>query len=256
MAKRKPKIPVDWRIKNLDTGKVILPQFPLADGIKVGIGGTLVEQDRFGFQDAITNWVKGKVRTITFEAMLFARTKDEGLDVQDLLDMFEELAVQNSDLGRPPICEFSYGTVLSETVLVESIDPSIVSTLDSGEPREVRLSFALKRYKPFSQRPLDPTKPTKESFLLVASQAEQSYEQIAKRYYGDPLLGDRLRKRHPESPFAPSVGQVVKVPSRGVILTEVVRPTSHVFDPDDEDVATAYAAILETRNARKLVLVQ
>jgi len=261
MISRSTKIEVDWTIKNLDSGKLIRPQFPLTDGVNMSVGGNLIVQNRFGFQDPIVQWVQGKDKTITFQTKLFARNIDD--DIISMLSDFEDLAVKDDALGRSPICLFSYGQFVSETVFVESVDPTfkdIINTAGqtvgaaSGGPRDVSLTFTLRRYTAFSQQHIDPTKTPKESFYLIATAAEQSWEAIAKRFYGDPLLGDRLRKRHPEYPFSPPIGAKVKVPARSVILSEVVQPQSHIFDLEDAETVEAYEFILAERNARKVTM--
>lgn len=255
MAEQSNKIKVNWELKDLDHDAKLLPQFPL-ENVSSSIGGVLAEQARFGFQDAITNWTRGKSKTITFQTEVFARYEDEGPIVQTWVDDIVALSEPDPDLGRPPICLFTLGNAISETVLVEAVDPTIVSTLETGYPRQVQFSMTLRRYTPFSQSQIDPTRPQKESFLLVASQAEQSYEGIARRYYGDPLLGDRLRKRHPAYPFAPAVGNVVKVPARALILKETVEPAAHMLSLDNADAVAAFETILEDRNARTLTVVR
>lgn len=265
MAQPSNKVEINWEIRDLDHNVKLLPQFPI-ENVSFTAGGVLSDQPRVGFQDPITNWTQGKAKVISFDTVIFATSEDQGGLVQTWLDDIVALSERNSDLGRPPICLFTLGnlttggsyngTVYSETVLVESADYIVVTTLRSGTPREVRFSLVLRRYVPFSQNQLDPTTPTKESFHLVASRAERSYEAIAKRYYGDPLLGDRLRKRHPEAPFAPDVGQVVNIPSRFLVMQEAVEPASHILSLTDEDAADAYETILEERNSRTVTVVK
>lgn len=251
MAVDKGKVPIFWSLKDLDTGEIIEPQFPSED-FSISVGGQIAEQSRWGFQDPIINWTRGKSRDINFQSVLYARHEDEGEDVQELLDKIISISEIDSNLGRTHICLFTLGKVMSETVLVESVDPVINEVLINGYPRKVTLSLSLKRYTPFTQSQIDPSKPVKESFYLVASAAERSYEAIAKRYYGNALYGDRLRKRHPDMPLAPTIGSVVKIPSRSVILTETIEPESHVLSLTDSDAVENYETILEARNKRKL----
>lgn len=252
-----PKVAVDWSIRNLDTNELIMPQLPMGDdGVSLGVGARLVDQERFGEQDTITHWTGGAPRTFSFSAMLYARHADEAADVEDLLDKLIALAVKDEQYGRIPICLFRFGSYLSETVLVEKVDPQIVSVDARGFVREVRCQISLRRYVPFSQTQIDPTKQTKESYLRVVTQGEQMWEAIARRYYGDPMLGDRLRKRHPEHAFSAPIGAVVKVPARGIMLKETVEPAFHAFDLDDEDVVGNYERILSYRNARQIVEVK
>ena len=248
-------IPVNWSIRNLDTGALITPQLPIdGDGVRVSGGATVAEAARFGFEDPVIHWTGGKGRTLTFATMLYARTSAEAVDVEAMLDTLQRLCAKDPKLGRPPICLFTFGSTVSETVLVLDVDPVIRSVEPVlGQPREVELSITMKRYTPFSQTAINPSRPAKLSFYLVASQLEQSYEAIAKRFYGNPLLGDRLRKMHPAYPLRPALGSIVHVPPRGVIARQVVEPSFHALRLDDPEALVAYANILEARSLRKLI---
>jgi len=251
------KVPIDWSIKNLDHGELIRPQMPMpSDGVSFSVGSRLVDQNLFGEQNSPTNYTGGLPRDFTFTCILYSRDSEEALDVEDLLDQLIELTTKDDSLGRIPICIFNYGTYLSETVLVERVDPTIISVDSSGYVKETRCSMALKRYTPFSQSQIDPTKPAKESYLRVAAQGEQMWEAIARTYYGDPLLGDRLRKRHPQHPFFVPVGETVSVPAKSILQKEVVKPAYHAFDPDNEAAVANYERILADRNARVVVEVK
>jgi len=297
MAKKKqPKFPVNWRIKNLDSGEIIEPQYPIDEqqGMAVTFGSQLAQQGRFGFEDPIIQFIQGKTKTYTFETVLYnefslqdtalmfgdiqggeafpvtaggAKFAGDSKAVQNAnearrafkkrLDQFETISKKDPKLGRPPICQLLYGAreSYSATVLVQDGDQQVVSLQNDGTPREVRISLVLVRYVPFSQSQIDPSKPAKESFYLIASAAEQSYEAIARRFYGQPLLGDRLRKRHAGSPLAPQVGDRVKIPDRSIVLQEIVDPEAHMLSLEDEDAVKNFERILEDRNARKLTVV-
>jgi hypothetical protein len=245
------KIPTEWQIKNLDEDEVILPPYPISEnGVRIsGVGGNIVKQERMGFQNPIVQWTSGLHKTITFTSVLFA--EDTEADIKNELVQFENLTLRNDKLGRPPICVFSLGSQISETVIVESIDQDISPVRPEGKLRQVTLDITLVKYKPFSQVQIDATKPGKESYYLVVTRAEASYEEIAKRYYGNPLQGDRLRKRHPEMPLMPTVGSTVNVPAKSIILREVVEPEFHALSLTNEDAVARFESILKTRATRK-----
>lgn len=251
---RSPKRPIDWQLKNLDTGEELNPPYPVEEeGVSITIGGTIAEQSRFGAQDPITQWTTGKVRVIAFESVLFAQDTQDNITAE--FEKFTSLAVKDESLGRPPICIFNFGAFLSEMVLVEDASVTIPPVRpEDGTPRRVTLSFNLRRYKPFSQTQIDPTKPTKESYFLVVTGAERSYEAIARRFYGDPLKGDRLRKRNKGEPLQPTVGAQISIPARAVILREVVEPEFHALSLTDQESVDNFERILALRNARKRVL--
>lgn len=252
-----------WTIKNLDTGKFLLPPYPIGDeGVRVEVGGVISEQERFGFQDPITQWTRGKVKVITFSTVLFA--EDSTQSILSKLREFEKLAIKDESLGRPPVCIFTYGMALSETVLIESVDHEIAPLRSDFEPRKIELSISIKRYRPFSQTQIDPTKPKKESYFLVVKASEASWEAIAKRYYGQPIHGDRLRKRIASSTgasldreamaLAPIVGSKIKIPARSIILKEVVEPSFHAFNLEDETVLDSWLDLLDRRSRKTAVL--
>jgi len=255
MAKQSKKYAVDWSLRNLDTNAPFLPQFPIEGGVRLDVGAGIASQDRFGFQDPIIQWTKGKALTVSFRTMLFSRAGFE--DIQYALDGLVALSQKDETMGRSPICLFTYGKYLSLMVLVESADTTIESLKTSdGTPRHATVSITLKKYVPFSQESFDPSKKAKESFYLVARASMKTYEEIARQFYGDAMYGDRLRKRNPEYPMFPELGTIIKVPSRAVVMKEVVEPSCHVFDRTDEDAMTAFATILDDRNDRKVIFVR
>jgi hypothetical protein len=250
---RSTKRQVDWQMKNLDSGEVLLPPYPIAEeGLRIRIGGVYVDQPRFGFQNPITQWTAGVLRTITFGSVLF--TNDSTESVLAEFSKFEKLAIQDKNLGRPPIVIFDHGNWMQEMVMVESIDPDVPPIRPDGQPRQVILNFTLRRYKPFSQKQIDPTKPKKESYFLVVRGVEKSYEAIARNFYGDPLLGDRLRKRHPDMPMEPTVGAKISIPAKSIIRQEIVAPAFHALSLTNSDALAVFEAILLRRNARTAVL--
>jgi len=250
------KVAVDWAIKNLDSLETIRPQLPMPEGgITFTHGGTLTDQQRFGEQDPVTHWVHGITNNVTFNAILFTRHAEEADAVKDLHEQIILLTQKDDLLGRPNICHFNFGSAFADTVLIEKVTSNIVSVDNEGRAREIRLSISLRKYVPFSQQQIDPTKPPKESFYLVATEVERSYEALARAHYGDPLLGDRIRKRHPAFPFAPSIGSVVKIPPKAVILREEINPSFHALSLSDEDAVDNFERILAARNARQLVTV-
>ncbi len=248
------QIPIDWYIYNLDTNEKIEPPYPLGEaGLRVVIGANYAEVPRFGFQDPIIQWITGRTKTITFQSRMF--TPDTSVDITEKFELFEQLAIVDEDLGRPPICSFTLGTgsILDELCVVTAIDPDIPPVRPDGEPREIILNFTLMRYVPFALTTIDPTKPAKQSYFLVASSSEASYEAIARRFYGDPLKGDRLRKRHPDMPLQPTVGKRVRIPARDIILSEVVEPAFHALSLEDEEAVENFQNILDERNEKKVV---
>lgn len=246
------KIPANWNIKNLDTGEVLNPPYPIDGGVKVTAGSNLAKQGRRGMEDPLVQWTGGKGQEWSFQAVLWSEDRTDIVSTK--LRKFIALTQKDSKLDRPPICSFSVGAVFSEVVLVESVDPEISDLRPDGEAREVRLNFHLVKYVPFTQKRIDPSRPVKESFYLVATSEEASYEAIARRFYGNPLLGDLLRRRHPHMPGAPTVGKIVKVPSRTIILREEVAPQFHALSLTNPAAVATFEAKLAARSNKSLVI--
>jgi hypothetical protein len=246
------KIAVDWEIKNMDTGELFRPPYPVSsEGVRVqGVGGVYAEMQRFGM-DPVSNWISGKTKTYQFTTVLFAETTDDNIEAK--FSMLTKWASKDEDLGRPPICIFTYGNA-DVMVLIEEVSPIIRPPRSDGSSRLIDLDIVLRKYKPFSQIQIDPNKPNKESYYLVMSATESSYESIAKKYYGSAIAGDRLRKRHPSMPMQPTVGTKVHLPSKSIILREVVQPDYHAFNLNDEDATYAFRELLDARSSRKVIL--
>jgi len=248
------KIQAQWSLFDTDNKKLYRPQQPIdqTQGLSITSGAVFAEQGRFGHQDPLINWVRGKTKTFSFEAVIFARDSKE--DIRPLMDGLDSLARKQDSLGRPPICVFTWGASVRQLVVVENADHVIRSITASGLPREVRFQLSLRKYVPFKQSNIDPTAPVKESYYHPAGDSLPSYEEIAKLYYGNPMLGINLRKRHPQAPFAPLPGMEVKIPARSIVNKEPVEPSSHIFDLDDPDASSAYEVVLSDKEKRQVVI--
>jgi len=243
---------VNWLVKNLDSGETLLPPYPVEGAVRMTAGGNIARQPRYGMQDPLVQWTGGKGRDISFTAIFWSADRSDS--IRSRVSKYIALSEKNSRLGRLPICHFSLGNIVAEVVLVEAVDIDIEDIRPDGEARMVRLAFSLVRYVPFSQKRIDPTKPVKESYYLVASSYEASYEAIARRFYGNPLLGDRLRKRHPDMPGAPTVGSTIKVPARSIIIREPIEPSFHALSLTDEATVAVFVAKLAARAKLTAVL--
>jgi hypothetical protein len=247
------KTNVGWSIKNLDTGELHLPPYPIDGPVHISIGGEVVDQTRFGMQEAISQWVGGRAREITFTTTLFAENAD--VDISWWFDDYVKLAEEDPALGRPPICVWTLGSWMQEMCTFVSVDAQVYQR-DDGKPLRVDLSFSLRRYAPFSQVQVDPTKRPKESYYLVVTRAEASYEALAKRFYGQPLLGDRLRKRNPAEPMSPAAGSKISIPPKSTILKERVKPEFHALDLSNAEALDNFERVLELRSMRKAVILE
>lgn len=241
-----------WAILDMDTMKPFNPPYPFEDAIKISFGGTISETQIFGMQDPIIQWTCGKAKRFTFSSVLFS--EDPTDVIQGKFEDLTSLSEMDEKLGRPHICILSAGKVFSEMVMLESVDVDIMPLNDDGSPRRINFSLSCVKYRPFSQLQIDPTKPTKECYYLIASSAEASYEALARRFYGNPYAGDRLRKRHPDMPMQPTAGSKIKIPPKSLILKETVQPSFHALNLSDQAAMDNFAGILDHLAERKVLL--
>lgn len=246
----------DWNITNMDTGKIFIPPYSISpDGIKISYGGEYVDIQRFSMSP-VSNWVGTKAQTIQFSSAFFAETTED-----DITKKFYELVAmtgKDPNLGRPPICMFEYGA-FKLICQLQDVDVNIRSIMAGSmfvaeTPRHITVDVTLREYVPFSKTQINPKSAAKESYYLVVSSLEASYEQIAKRFYGSAMAGDRLRKRHPHMPMQPTVGSKVDVPSKSTILKEVVQPDYHAFSLTDTDATESFRSLVDRRSLRKAVI--
>jgi len=246
----------DWSIRNIDTDELFIPPYDISpDGIKISYGGEYVDIQRFG-TSPVSNWVGTKAQTIQFSSAFFAETEDD--DITKKFYALVRMTHTSKDLGRPPICNFEYGA-FNLICQLENVDVVIDGIMDEsiyapGNPRHITVDITLREYVQFSRTQINPKSLAKESYYLVVSSLEASYEQIAKRFYGSAMAGDRLRKRHPHMPMQPIVGSKVDVPSRSIILKEVVQPDYHAFSFTDMDATESFRLLVDRRSLRKVVI--
>jgi hypothetical protein len=89
----------------------------------------------------------------------------------------------------------------------------------SGGVRGVTCDLSLQEFQPFK---LD-DKPTDTRYHRA--RRREYMELLAVREYGDPMIGDIIRKLHPTSQVL-EIGDVVKLPSAEKLATNTVEPKS------------------------------
>jgi hypothetical protein len=109
-----------------------------------------------------------------------------------------------------------------------------------GSIRGVTLQISLVRYTPFRVIRVA-TSPIEQTPVHVAK-AGESYEMIAYRRWGDPMLGVPLRQSNPRFPMSKRApkdyadlrpGDEVKLIDRKFLTAVPFKPQCHVFDDDN-----------------------
>lgn len=209
-----------WHIANSDTGDIIDGDFE-AEEINRTIGSSWAEFTALNREHPIIQYLHGNSDMLSFQARLWS---DNFLSSPtDKLDTLLDWATSPvPGKRRPPIVLFWAGSheMLQQSV-IDTITNIKYDTLTAlGRVRGVTFTVTLKSYTPFV---LESGPPPETRFARAA--AGDYMELLAAREYGEPLLGDVLRKRHPATPIV-QTGQVVKLPSLEAIRRTTIAPTS------------------------------
>lgn len=228
------------------TGKELHGQFPAEDMTRT-VGATWAEASTPTRQNPIHQFVRGNAETISFKGMLFAETLfDSVVDDLDLLISWTKI---DPELMRPPILAFWLGDahLRLRKCFIETI-----SGIVYGEPRgdgslhSVSFEVTLKEFVPWSLLEMG----AGESRYHHAKFADY-YEMVCFREYGDPMLGDVIRKRNPTNPNL-ATGDIIKLPSIGAIRTEVVEQKSlqlaNGYTPKDTPQRRLRLSMFDLRN--------
>ena len=228
---------VTWRLTSLDfPGKVIEGQFP-PTGLSEDISANYAVMETLGREQPILQYQRGELDKITFGAKVFAR--HQGLfgagadDIEDLVFEIRQLPRRNIDLNRPEIWDFTLGDTdnLLMTCVVKSVGGVRYDRLRplDGSLRGVDFQIELWRYEPYSA---DLTGSANES-LVIARLSNESFEFIANKIYGDAIIGEPLRRRHPDK-VVPVNGDLIRLPPKAKLTVGfVLEPASVALKPSE-----------------------
>lgn len=186
-----------WVLTDLDRNEDVVGQFIPQDVTKQ-VGATIAHAPTLNQQYPILQWVGGEVEVVTFKARLWA-TDATDLTVEDRLERLEGLVKPAKDLGRPPLCAFSWGFLgtLDIECLVKGLGGVTYDEVrDDGSLRGASLTVTLERYVAPELTVTDPSVPERFTRVRRARRGD-TYEGIALDEYGDPSLGVLLRQLNP-----------------------------------------------------------
>jgi hypothetical protein len=213
--------PVTWTLISQDDGTELSGDFP-GQNVVENVEGNWSEQSTLGLDQPILQFMGGKLDTITLDVKVWAKHRGilgTGLladDIEDKVNTIRNLARKDPDLGRPHVWLFSIGTQLLQRVVVRKVGGINYDRFrDDGSLRGALFAFELARYEPYSITGLAEA----ESLVTPVKQGD-TYEMIARRVHGDPLLGEALRRRNPDKRL-PQPGDLIHVPSRKILRQEV-----------------------------------
>jgi hypothetical protein len=239
-----------WFLTNTETFQTIEGQFEATGVTESGWGGEYAEHFSLNAAKAITQFLHGQTNKITFQARLRSYS---AIDFSDIEDTLNNLKVWSTKLagadGHPPILTFWIGDAhiqLPECVIESLGDIQYDQPTAFGGLRGCTFTITLREYVPFS---LD------ESFFgetrYHRARRRDYYEALTLREYGDPMLGDVIRKRHPDKPNI-QAGDVIKLPDKSTLRTAKVKQTSLAlktgFDKEDTAQKRLRKDMLDKRN--------
>ena len=230
---------VVWRLTSLDyPGLIIEGQYHPTD-LTENISANYAQLGTLGREQPILQYQNGDIHSVTFGAKVFAHhqgilgTGLNGDNIDDLVFQIRRLPQPDVDLKRPQIWDFTIGDTdnLIMTCVVKSVGGIRYDRLrpSDGSLRGAQFTIELWRYDPFSA---DLTGSQNES-LVVPRRSNESFEFIAKKIYGDALIGEPLRRRHPDK-VVPKNGDLIRVPPKSALTVGfVLEPESVSLKPSD-----------------------
>lgn len=208
-----------WHLINLDTSEEFVGDFE-AEGITANVSANYNETNALNRQYPIMQYISGNSRTVQFSAMMFA--KDNSDDIMARLERLCSYCERDTKLKRPPRVLLRVGfTKMSRTSVIESVSNIVYeSPRANGSPRGARFQVQLRGYRDYK---LSSGAPPESRY--AKAKAGEYMELLAQREYGNPLLGDVIRKRHPGIQVL-ETGVTVKLPSIDAINSVSIAPTS------------------------------
>jgi hypothetical protein len=220
-----------WHLQSQFDGAEVSGQFEALD-LSENLSTAYADQWSLGRRAPIAQWLHGELETITFTAKFYdTRTQilfGDPFEVSGLgaLDKLKEWVRPHSTLGHPEVLTFwvgdgSFAFFINCTVQslggIKYDRPTIFGGLRGFEAQ-----ITLREYVPYSLE--DGQQSPLESRYHRAKSGDY-YEALTQREYGNPQLGDIIRKRNPTKPNL-QVGDVVKLPDISAIRKDKVEQKS------------------------------
>lgn len=210
-----------WNLQNLQNAERLEGQFPPIS-VTRELGNEWAAHTAISRDNAILQFLHGKQETLSVQVRLYARDAVFN-NVDNDLKKLEEWRKPDSLYGnRPPTLSFWLGDGhLFLDCIIDSLSGiTYARPTSQGAPRDITLTINLKAYKKFS---LNDTGNFETRYNRTKER--DYYELLTQREYANPLMGDIIRKRHPDQPNL-QVGSIVKLPSVEAIRSQRVEQTS------------------------------
>jgi len=207
------------------------------------IGAIVPEAGGYSRPSPIIQWVGGQLRTLSMNVRLFSEHSQDNTAAAKLEQMEKLVDEYHPILNRPPLVAFFWGVAFPDGIpcIIESLGGVTYDEIrDDGTIRGVTLNVTLKKH---TQYIIDQTTlPAVEETPVHVVKHGETYEMIAQRRYGDPMLGVLLRQKNPRAPMTPQFptgladlqqGERVKLYPVYKLNREKIRPLCHLFDQEN-----------------------
>lgn len=218
------------------TGQFTPQQVTHDMSVKIGEAGGLSRSN------PLIMWLGGSLETLSFQARLFS-DDSESQTAREKFEQIKLLRYAQNDLKRPPLVKFFWGSAIPGGIqcFIKSISGVYDETREDGTIRGVVLNITIAKWVPFTiERGLVSSMSRTPTHVVKSG---ETYEMIANRVYGEPLLGVPLREQNPRYPieeWAPrdlvelSPNEIIKLYPKSDLTRNRIKPKSHIFNPDSQ----------------------
>jgi hypothetical protein len=208
-----------WNLLNLDSGQVMQGQFE-AENVGRDIEVNWGQFTSLNRQNPILQFLNGAAEKVSFDARFYS---NHALDAspEAKLEMLVSWTKIDPSLRRPPILQFWIGDGhLMMNCVVTGAKIGYARPNFFGGARDITFTLSLMEFTPFS---LDDAEQTDTRYARARDR--DYFELLAFEEYGNPMIGDVIRKMHPILQSL-EPGDVVKLPSIEGVRSKRVMQTS------------------------------
>lgn len=196
-----------WRIDSADAAVIftILGRWPANEPIRVRRGGSLSVQSGPGARLPVVQDADGGAESWSFSGTIAGRHNED--DVRADLEVLDRLAVPDATLGRRPRIrlEAAGRVIIGIVASYEDEDLGVWPATLLPRGRSFTLEVTEAPDVALEEAQLSPAGET--AFVTLA--AGESFESLARSFYGDPLLGVHIAAENPAS--VGDVGDLIRV---------------------------------------------
>lgn len=239
-----------WFLENLDSGEVLQGQFSPTNTTQ-NVGANWAQNTALNRGNAILQFLSGANDTVSFQGRFFREAVTDA-NPKDKLDLLVSWARIDEKLRRPPVVQFYVGNghLQMNSVITGISDISYGRPDALGQLRNVTFQVNLLKFEPFS---LDDEGQTDTRYARAKDR--DYYELLAFAEYGNPMLGDVIRKEHPDQPTL-AEGDIVRLPSiegvRNTTITQTSIPLKTGFGRRDTPQRQLRLYFFELRSGSKV----